>query len=216
MAKVIQAIKQNTLIDSKSGNDTIRLWEGHREQAMLWRAIALLQIPATAIAIIFALVMWLTRSVVLNVPAKPLPGTYLAQEIPDTEFIDFASNYVNLTTTYQPSVAQRQYLEARKLLWEPMISRFDIEMLNSELKAIQTTSRTQIFFVDPTKTSVKREGKKVIVSMSGDRLKMIAGKELPSSTTTYTITLGTVPRNSTSPYGIVITDVDVQHESSRS
>src|SRR5690606_41834731 len=67
-------------IDGRSEADTIRLWENYREQALMWRALALLQIPATFIALVFALWIWNTRSITLEVPAKPLPGRYLAKD----------------------------------------------------------------------------------------------------------------------------------------
>ena len=45
---------------------------------------------------------------------------------------------------------------------------------------------------------------------------MIAGKDAPTKTTVYTITMTTVPRNDVSPYGIVITNVtfkDIEEKS---
>ncbi|MCB9030751.1 MAG: hypothetical protein H6619_06835 [Deltaproteobacteria bacterium] len=207
MSKVSNLVKETELRRTLSDNDTIRLWESHKEQALLWRSIALLQIPATFISIIFCLVLWSTRSVTLNVPAKPLPGMYTAQEIPDSEFIDFSTDYINLIATYQPAVARRQFEEARKMLWSKMIQRFDSEMLNTEIRAIENTKRTQIFFVDPTKTKIERKGRSVELTLVGDRYKIIAGKEMPVVQTSFTITMSTIPKNTFNKYGIVITNV---------
>lgn len=201
-----KVLKEASVIDARGQTDTIRLWENYRDQALLWRAIALLQIPATTVALIFSLFIWYNRTTVLHVPAKPLPGIYAAQEIPDTEFINVATEYVNLVGTYQPAVAKRQYQKARELLKEPMLTNFDRDMMDIELKAIETTNRTQIFFVDPTKTEIIREGADVHIRLTGERLKMVAGKELPLINTKYTISLTTIPRNTTNPYGIVVTN----------
>lgn len=78
------------------------------------------------------------------------------------------------------------------------------------MKAIESTARTQMFYVDPAKTKVTREGGVVSVSVEGDRLKIVAGKDLPATNVRYTITLKTVPRNKLNPYGIVITNVNFE------
>ncbi len=207
---VANTIKQTEIMDGRSAGDTIRIWESYKDQALFWRAIALLQIPATCIALIFALITWWTRKVEINVPQKPLPGIYAAREIPDTEFMDMATDYINFVATYQPYNAKRQFTEARKMLVEPLLSEFNIKILDAELSAIEGTNRTQLFWVDPTLNQIKREDNKVTVSMTGERQKIIAGKELPVLLTTYTITMTTIPRNGLNQYGIVITDVGVK------
>lgn len=197
-------INDSSVIDSRNETDTIRLWENYRDQALLWRALALLQIPSTLILAIFACYLWGTRSITLNVPAKPQPGLYLAEEIHDSEFISVATEYINLIASYQPAVARRQFLKARELLKEPMLETFDKEMVGTELKAIENTTRTQLFFVDPTKTQIVRQDNYVTVSMTGERLKLVAGKQLPVMMTKYTVVMTTIPRNTLNPYGIVI------------
>lgn len=207
-AEKVKKITDGTLIkDSRGETDTVKLWENYREQAAMWRAIALFQMPTTFLLVIFSLVLWTGRSTTLNVPAKPLPGRYLAKEIPDTEFIEYATTFVNLIATYQPAVGRRQFEQARSMLKEPMLSRFDQEMMQIELKAIETTSRTQIFFIDPIKTKVTRlNEKEITVEFEGERQKIVAGKELPTTQARYAITLTTVPRQTVNPYGIVITN----------
>ncbi|MBX7139427.1 MAG: hypothetical protein K1X83_15775 [Oligoflexia bacterium] len=200
-------VRDSQLADARQDGDTIRLWESHRDQATMWRSIALLQIPATAVALIFALVMWNTRSITLNVPAKPLPGIYAAQDIPDTEFLDSATDFLNLIASYQYNIARRQFEEAAKMLQEPLLSKFKENMLDIELRTIESTKRTQVFFVDPTTISIERPSSaEVTVSLMGDRQKIIAGKEVPLVKSRYTVTLTTIPRNKLNPYGITITD----------
>lgn len=210
MASIAKKVLQDAnIIDAKKGSDTIRLRESYRDQATLWRALTLIQIPTTLIALLLAMVLWFNREVILNVPEKPLPGMYAAQQIPDTEFINTTTNFINLIASYQPAIARRQYGEARKMLTEPMLSRFDREMIETELKTIERTKRTQIFFVDPTKTAITRADRSVTISMTGERLKIISGRELPMIATTYEVTMGLLPRNSLNPYGIVVTNVKV-------
>jgi len=207
MGKAQKLLKDASIIDARNENDTLKLWESYRDQAMLWRSLSLLQIPTTIILGVLCFALWSNREITLKVPAKPLPGVYTAQEIPDSEFIDVATNFINLIATYQPAVARRQFNHARQILQEPMLERFNREMLVTELKTIESTSRTQLFFVDPTKTRIFRQGNNVEVTLTGERMKMIAGKQLPAVTTTFSIAMTTIPRNELNPYGIVINNV---------
>jgi len=200
-------VADTTLSASRDKSDTIRLWENYKDQALMWRSLALIQIPATAIAIIFALIMWSTREINLTVPSKPMPGIYAAQDIPDNEYVNVATDYINLIATYQPGTARRQFEAASAMLQEPLLSKFRDEMLNSELGAIENSARTQVFFVDPLKRSVRRQGNFVEVTIIGDRTKYIAGQELPAVTSRFRVMLTTIPRNVINPYGIVITNV---------
>ena len=210
MARAADIINDTTIIESRKQNDTIRLWENHRDQAALWRAIALLQIPGMALVLILCMMLWSTNETIINVPAKPLPGLYAAEEIPDAEFIEAATSFINLTASYRPPVARIQFLEAQKMLVEPMLSQFNGEMMKSELQTIETTDRTQMMYVDPTQTQIERTSDgKSIVTLTGERLKVIAGRSLPSVPTTFRVTLSIIPRTSLNPYGIVIEDVSV-------
>ncbi len=205
--QVKKVMRETEVFDARGDTDTIRLWENYRDQALMWRALALLQVPTTLLLTLFSVVLWTTRSITLNVPARPLPGVYLAKEIPDVEFIEYATDFINLIATYQPATARKQFMEAREMLKDPMLERFDLEMINVELKAVENTNRTQIFFADPTKTAIERIGdKEVLVTFFGDRLKIVAGKELPMKKTKFTVTMTTVPRNRLNPYGVVITN----------
>lgn len=203
-------LKDSQIIEARSNDDTIRLWESYRDQATMWRALALLQIPATFIAIIFALIIWQTRSISLNVPARPQPGQYAVQQLHNVEFIEAATEFVNLVASYQPAIATKQFERASEMVMEPLLSRFKTEQLGNELRAIVTTSRSQMFFVDPTLTEVLRTGDEVHVSLVGSRQKVIAGRALPLLRTRYTITMRTVPRNAVNPLGIVITNMSFE------
>lgn len=195
------------LTATRGHNDTIRLWENYRDQATMWRSLSLLQLPTTLIAIVFAVVMWTTREVTLSVPSKPMPGSYPAQDVPDTEFVNVATDYVNLIATYQPGTARKQFEAASAMLMEPVLTKFRQDMLGGELGAIEASTRTQVFFVDPTKTEVSRKGSEVTVTMIGDRWKVIAGSDLPTTTSRFRVTMTTLPRNPLNPYGIVIKSV---------
>lgn len=205
--QVKERVADTTLAATREGGDTIRLWENYKDQALLWRTIALLQIPATFIALLFALITYSTREITLSVPSKPVPGTYAAQDIPDTEYINVANAYINLIATYQPATARRQFETARAMLKEPLLSKFNEEMIASELPAIENSSRTQVFFSDPLKTKVTRSGNEVEVTIVGDRWKVIAGAELPTVSSRFRVRMTTIPRNQINPYGIVINSV---------
>ena len=206
-AHVNQMVADTRMKATRSEGDTIRLWENYKDQALLWRSISLIQFPATLGALIFAGLMWSTRVINLTVPSKPEPGIHIAQDIPDTEFLNAANTYVNLVATYQPGTARKQFDVARGMLKEPVYTKFLEEMMGPELGAIESTGRTQVFFVDPLRTKVERQGNEVIVTIVGERWKVIAGSSLPSVTSRYVIRLSTIPRNPLNPYGIVITGV---------
>lgn len=188
-------------------SDTIRLWENHKDQALMWRSLCLIQVPATLGAIIFAIIMWSTREITLTVPSKPMPGHYAAQDIPDNEFVNVANDYINLIATYQPGTARKQFEAAAAMLQEPLLSKFRDEMMNSELGAIENSARTQVFFADPLRKAVRRQGNDVEVTVYGERLKYIAGQELQPVTSRFRVTMTTIPRNVINPYGIVIKSV---------
>ncbi len=199
-------------VAGRAGSDTIRLWEGYKEQAILWRALALVQIPTTALAIIFAIVMYATADTVLQVPPMPQPGHYSARELPDSEFINVANEVVNLIASYQPAVATSQFETARRYLWEPALSIFDDQMMNNELRTITETGRSQLFFVNQGQVAVDRmpDLDKIVVRLPGTRMKLIGDKPLPSDQLVYYITMTTVPRNAQNEFGIVIIDIQLR------
>lgn len=210
IANAKKLLRDSAIGEARGESDTIRLWEGYREQAIMWRSLALLQIPATFIALVAALLFWFNMQITLNVPPKPLPGQYSATELPKEVFIEAATNFVNLIATYQPAVAERQYFKAREMLIEPFLTQFDEALLKNELKTIINTNRTQVFFADPTKTEYLLENGLVSVSFSGERMKYIAGKMLPRQKSKFTITLTTIPNTELNPYGIVVSNMSIE------
>ncbi len=83
-SKNVKSVVADTQLKAtRSESDTIRLWENYKDQALLWRSIALIQFPTTLVAIIFATFLWSTRVINLTVPTKPEPGVNVAQDIPE-------------------------------------------------------------------------------------------------------------------------------------
>jgi hypothetical protein len=211
MAKNVKLVQNASVREIKGESDTLKLWEGYRDQAILWRSLSLLQIPATAVCAVLSLYLWSTRQTIINVPPKPQPGQYLAEEIPDSEFVDVATEFVNLISSYQSAVAPRQFKRAEDMLIEPYLSKFREEVLGHELKTIQTTSRTQLYFIDPTQTKLERLGEDVAVTFIGERQKFVAGKEIEPVQSFYRITMTTVPRNPLNAYGIVVKNASLEN-----
>ncbi|MCC6220690.1 MAG: hypothetical protein IT291_05545 [Deltaproteobacteria bacterium] len=205
-------IRQIERTEGRAGADTIRLWEGFRDQALLWRALALLQLPATTLAIAAALVMYISADTVIEVPPQPQPGHYSAKQLPDSEFIGVATEVVNLIASYQPSVAETQFASAQKYLWEPALSSFEQVMMKDELRTIAETGRSQLFFISKNLIKVKRmpELDKVIIRLPGIRQKLIGNRPLPQDQMAYYITMTTIPRNVHNPFGIVIVDIKLK------
>lgn len=205
-----QLIKDTKVRETKKSNDTLRLWESYREQALLWRGIALLQIVVTFTSIIAALVFYNNQEIKLNVPAKPLPGYYTPADVPESEYISVANEFSNLIYSYQFKNADRQFLEASKYLIEPMLSQFEKEMLGTELNVIKQSQRTQLYFTYPDRTTFERlDSKEVKVSLVGERLKTLAGEELPMQVVKLNITMTTIPRNAYNEFGIVVKSVEL-------
>lgn len=202
-------IDQAGFKESRTENDTVRVWENYREQALLWRAMSLLQMPITVLSILLAIFIWNQRETHLDVPARPLPGFYEAGEVVDEEFIGRAREFVNLIASYQPDTARIQFKHASRYLVEPVLSNFKRQMLTQELQIIENTRRTQLFFIDPTKTEIERVGyDQVIVTFRGSREKLVASKKVPEVLSQFRIFLTTIPRNELNPFGIVITNIE--------
>lgn len=212
-----QDIQQLERVGGRAGADTIRLWEGYREQAYLWRALSLLQMPATALSIAAALVMYFFADTIIEVPERPQPGYYSLKQLPDSQFINAATSVINLMATYQPAVARRQFKTARKYLWEPALTEFEQTMMGEELRAIEETKRSQMFFINPRLIKVERfpEVDLVVVRVPGLRQKLIGDKPLPADEMVYYVKMTTIPRNVHNEYGIVITDVRLRRADER-
>lgn len=204
-------VQDSGLVHNRAETDTLKIWESYREQAALWRSLTMLQFPTTLLLVLLCLVMWYNKDITLHVPAKPLPGIYAAHEIPDTEFINVATDLLGLTATYRPHMARAQFMKAQDQLTEPFLSKFKREIVDVDLRAIEQTSRTQVFYADPIKTSVDRSVRgEVRVSVEGDRVKYIAGNERPTEHVRFSITMMMLPKNPLNPYGIVIKDMSTE------
>ncbi|MBL7663145.1 hypothetical protein JNK13_10385 [bacterium] len=210
--KIKREVQDIERIAGRAGADTIRLWESYRDQAYMWRALAMIQIPTTFVAIAAALIMYFFADTVIEVPERPQPGNYSVKQLPDSEFTSVATEVVNLIGSYQPATARRQFSTARKYLWEPALTLFEEKMMKDELRTVEETGRSQIFYVDPNQTKITRfpEQDKVEVRVQGNRLKLIGDKPLPADYLAYYITMTTIPRNEHNEYGIVVIDVKLR------
>ncbi len=195
----------------KRGEDTIRIWEGYKEQAVLWRALSIIQLLATTAISILCIILWQTRSITLSVPQRPVPGQYNTQEIPDADFIEAANSFISLLATFQPYVAEPQFNRAAMMLHNSFLDKFTETFLVNELKAIKATSLSQVYFIDPMKTQIERTRNNIVkVTFYGKRHKYIGGQEVEPVGTRYDITLTTLPRNDLNPLGIVILDLSME------
>jgi hypothetical protein len=205
-------IRQIEVVDGRAGADTIKLWEHYRDHALMWRAIAMFQFPATFLALIAAVLMYYTADTKIEVPERPQPGMYSIKQLPDSEFIDVATKLINLITTYQPHSARQQFFSARKFLWEPALSEFENTYVKSELRVIEETSRSQIFFIDPKQIKIERHPDidRVVVRLPGVRQKLLGQKPLPPDEMVFYVKMTTIPRNIHNEYGIVVLDMRLE------
>lgn len=205
-------IRQLEQVAGRAGSDTIRLWESYKEQAYLWRAMALLQLPATLLALVAVVFLYISRNTIIEVPEKPLPGYYSVRQLPDAEFINVSSEIVNSIASYTSATAEDQFRQARKFLWEPALSQFEEEMIKGELKFINNAKRSQLFVVNRAMIVVTRfpDADYVAVRVPGIRYRAIGQKQFEPEEVIYYVRMTTIPRNVHNQYGIVITDMRVQ------
>ncbi len=212
MAKSSNIARKIKVAESRQEADTFKLWESYREQATMWRVIALFQMFGSFLLICFSFYLYSTREITLHVPRQPLPGLYAVEQIPEDTLVEAATEIVNLIATYQPHTAEKQFRATLELLQEPALSQFKETMLGMELQAIRGTSRTQLFVVDPSRNKIEftRHGAQVSaqVTLIGERDKFMAGKLITRVTTAYQITFTTKPRNKINPYGLVATQIE--------
>ena len=201
-------IQQIERVAGRAGSDTIRLWEGYKEQAYLWRALALLQMPATVIALFAAILAYYASDTVLEIPLRPQPGFYSAKDLSDSAFISVATELANLLATYNPDTVDEQFYKARGLLWEPALSDFQ-DYVNREIPTIKKLRRSQAFYAPPQLAVVLRSGSVVRVFLRGE-MRYWFGKKSPEvKELTYEFVMKTKPRSLTNKFGVVITDVRV-------
>lgn len=203
-------VKNSEIPELRRGSDTIKAWEAYRDEAQLWRALALLQIPVTFVSLLLSLLIWMYSQPIINIPPSPAPGEYSVGAIDDVVFVDYAQEFVNLFASYTPVNARKQFLEARKFLTEPVLTKFNDEIIVQELGVIETTSRTQFFFVDPAAIVIKRRRSEIAVTFGGERIKILAGSQLPSVRSEYELRMVTVPRNRLNPFGIAIKSINLK------
>lgn len=215
--QVKKDIQELERVAGRAGTDTIRLWEGYKEQAFFWRALSLIQMPATALAIAAALSMFFFADTIIEVPEHPQPGFYSVKQLPDSQFINVAREVVNLISTYQPAVVERQFRTARRFLWEPALSEFESTMLTTELSAVLETKRSQMYFINPRLIKVERfpHLDTVVVRIPGLRQKLIGNQPLAPDEMVYYVKMTTIPRNVHNEYGIVITDIHLRRAGER-
>ena len=202
-------------VDGRAGADTFRLWESYKEQALLWRIIALVQIPITLVAVIFGLITYITADIVIEPPETPQPGMYSIKNLPDSEFLKVATEVVNLMATYQSNTAERQFRKAREYLWEPALSEFERVFVKEHVRAVNEQSRSQAFLINNDLVNVRRYPSldMVIVRIPGTRLSLIGKKPLDDEIAFY-LKMTTIPRSAYNPSGIIIFDVRIKKQTS--
>lgn len=194
----------------RAGADTVALWDGYQEQMYLWRALALLMLPATLLAIGLALAMFFAADTTVVVPPKPEPSKIELAQIPNQEFVRLGSNVANLLTSYRTHEARPQFKMARQFLWQPALGQFEKEWMGKELEIIENTSRSQVFYPSPRQIKVIRKDDHVVVRVPGTRRKQV-GAETSGDELVWWFRMRTVPRNMFNDTGLVINNLRVEY-----
>lgn len=202
-------------IEGRSGADTIRLWERFREQAIVWKFIALAQMPATFLALIGFVIVFMTADITIEPPENPQPGMYSVKYLPDSEFLKTATEVINLIATYQPGNAFDQFNKARDYLWEPALSEFEEVMMKREYMTIQNTHRSQVFMVNNDLVRVQRFPARdiVVVRLPGTQQALIGNsKPLETKEMVYYVKMTTIPRSAYNESGLVVIDIRMKNQ----
>lgn len=90
-------------------------------------------------------------------------------------------------------------------------------MMGSEIRAIEETKRSQMFYINPRLIKVERfpELDLVVVRVPGVRQKLIGNKPLPADEMAYYVKMTTIPRNYHNEYGIVVVDLRLRRADER-
>lgn len=194
----------------------------YREQSYMWRALALMQIPTTFIALVVAIVMYVSSNIIVDVKPRPAPGYFLAEELPEQEFIKYGIEFVNLISSYQPMTAKNQFNYALNFLQGEYYSIFKQRYLEgrdgeqSRLMEIDTLQRAQMFFINRDLVTATLEqdeldsrNDRVIVRIPGEAYVFLGGQLQANRIEygVYYLTLQTIPTSVFNKNGISIIDV---------
>jgi len=179
------------------------MWESYRDQAKMWRALTVFQLPVTALALVLLFLVYTTADTYIEVPERAQVGHYTINQLSDDEFVNFSVKLVKLITTFRSGAARGQFEEARQYLWEPGLSDFVKNWIEGALPRYEYTDRAQFFFIEPRLIKVKREQDRVIVRVPGVEQYAIGGIINSSEEKVYYVALQTVPRTVKNDLGIV-------------
>lgn len=205
-------LRQLERVPESTGNDTVRLWEGYRDQAYLWRGIAVVFLPVTLMSLLGVLIMFYTADSNIEVPPRRAPAMYNVDQLPDREFVDLARTVIGYMASYTPDTAKPQFEAVRMMLLEPALSQFDKQMMKDDLQSIFDTRRTQLFLMDPSRVRIDRseDEPSVTVRIPGVRQKIIGGQIVPNDQVVFYVKMTTIPRNLLNEHGLVVTDVRIR------
>jgi len=203
-SSIAEDLKEIEKLDDVIGADPMKLWEGYLEQSLMWRALSVLALPTTILSICLAVFTFLMADTRIEIPAAPEPGFYKLEDIPDHILTSKAKRLITLISSYQPDTAGNQFKEARKLLWQPALSKFQLEYINKELGIIKDTARSQMFYIANSKTEIHRFDEYVEVKIFGRRKKLLRDQLSKMDKVEWSVRMTTVPPNVHNFHGIVI------------
>ncbi|MCS6961307.1 MAG: type IV conjugative transfer system protein TraE, partial [Deltaproteobacteria bacterium] len=115
-------------------------------------------------------------------------------------------NFANLVFSYTPTSIERQYATAKFYLAPSTQAAFADIFFKQEIPVVKTTGTSQMFIIDPLKAKVEREKSVVKVTLGGERIRILAGRETRHTMATTEIVLRTFPHNNLNPQGILVVD----------
>lgn len=213
--KISSPLQMLERTEKRVGPNTIDLWEAHREQASLWRILAILVLPATLLSLGIMFLVWFAGDIRVEIPPKPEVPYYKVDQVPDKEFIAIASQVTSLLSSYRAYEARRQFEYARQFLWEPALKQFTLQWLGQELPLIEQTQRSQVFYASPHQIKIEREKNFVWVRYPGTRQKFLGNELNSKDEIIWWFRMTTIPRNIHNNYGIVINDIKVERSNLR-
>ena len=183
--------------------ELLRMVDRYKVQGHFWRFLSLLQFPIILALTFYFVSRYLSADTLVKVPEPPVPGETAQDKIPDKEYLNTATNVINLIGTYQPTTARDQFESARDFFLDSAVKSFDETQLDSELITAEESDISQQLDVYSSKISRESKGA-AQVCLSGVRQKIVERTPLPQQSVTYCFSFVLDEPFEGSPFGIAV------------
>ena len=183
--------------------ELLRMVDRYKVQGHFWRFLSLLQFPIILFLTLYFITRYLGADTLVKVSEPPIPGEVPQDKIPDKEYINTATNIINLIGSYQPTTARDQFETASDFFLDSALASFEETQMNSELITAEESDISQR--LDVYSSRIVREAKgNAQVCLSGVRQKIVDRSPLPQQDVTYCFSFIVDEPFEGSPFGLAV------------